>query len=125
MAICLAGLGLLTACTSVPNEAVTPVATPKISKTLVLAQNGIRVGATGQEISFGRTQASTVATVSRLIGAAPITANATVVPGCGETVTWRKGLTLTFMQGDFRGWSNPSGTYQTVSSALSAGRTCG
>ncbi len=53
-------------------------------------------------IDFWRDRPGVIAAVARLKGTAPETQ--ATVPGCGDVVSRRDGLRLTFVDGDFRGW---------------------
>lgn len=89
---------------------------------VILGPSGLLVAGTGLEIGFGRTEASSVAAVTKLLGQAPDEAR--MIDGCGRELTWPSGLTLTFVEGDFRGWRAPEGAHQTATGAVSAGRRC-
>lgn len=80
----------------------------------------------GREISFGRTQASTVAAVSRVLRRSPDVA--TLHTACpdgplAESRWSRDGLSLYFAGGDFAGWRSGGG--RTYPGPLrQAGRAC-
>jgi hypothetical protein len=65
---------------------------------------GLQPGGTDLRIDFGRAQAGVIDTVSRLLGSDPT--DITTSPDCGDVTAayWRSGLTLNFVEGDFRGW---------------------
>lgn len=65
---------------------------------------GLQPGGTDLRIDFGRAQEGVIETVSRLLGSDPT--DITTSPDCGDVTAayWRSGLTLNFVEGDFRGW---------------------
>lgn len=65
---------------------------------------GLQPGGTDLRIDFGRAQEGVIDTVSRLLGSDPT--DITTSPDCGDVTAayWRSGLTLNFVEGDFRGW---------------------
>jgi hypothetical protein len=65
---------------------------------------GLQPGGTDLRIDFGRAQEGVIDTVSRLLGTDPL--DITTSPDCGDVTAayWRNGLTLNFVEGDFRGW---------------------
>lgn len=65
---------------------------------------GLQPTGTDLRIDFGRAQAGVIETVSRLLGSDPT--DVTTIADCGDVAAayWRDGLTLNFVDGDFRGW---------------------
>lgn len=118
-AVLLLGLG---ACAAPPPGA----RTVPPDRALILAPEGLDVGDTGLEVGFGRTEASTIASVSRLLGAGPTSSGP--VPGCpGTAAQWdRAGLTLCFTDADFTGWrAAPAPSGLTTASGIGAGGKAG
>lgn len=68
---------------------------------------GLQPAGTALRIDFGRAQAGVIDAVSRLLVSRPT--DVTVQPECGAgtitAATWRDGLTLNFLDGDFVGWT--------------------
>lgn len=86
----------------------TPAPAPQAP--LILAPDGIRVGTSGLEIGFGRTKASTVASMTKLAGPPAASRRG----HCGtiyfvDQLTWPSGLTLTFLDGELVGWQREAG----------------
>ncbi|WP_116084852.1 hypothetical protein [Tropicimonas sp. IMCC34011] len=89
----------------------TSVARAPSGPPLVLAPDGLRAGATGMEIGFGRTEASTVTAASRLVGARPVSVRDVSCGGPARAYDWAGGLTAIMRGGAFLGWSyDRSGT---------------
>ncbi|WP_071673791.1 hypothetical protein [Nioella nitratireducens] len=65
---------------------------------------GLQPASTDLRIDFGRAQEGAIATVSRLLGAQPT--DITTMADCGDVTAayWADGLTMNFVDGDFRGW---------------------
>ena len=74
---------------------------------LVLPDNG--------HIDFGRTQASAIASASKVIGAGPANVAPNFECGAGplQIATWDQGMTLLFQNGDFVGWVATSRGFAT------------
>lgn len=78
-----------------------------------LQQMGLRADSQGLQpigiplrIDFSRTEESTIASVSKLLGQPPKTRQLREECGAGPVteVSWSNGLTLNFQNGDFLGW---------------------
>jgi hypothetical protein len=112
-----AALVLAAACAAPAPDRPTPIP----------AAQGLDVGATGLEIGFGRTEASTIDAVAFLLDRPPDARGP--APGCaGSLARWdAAGLTLYFIDGDFVGWRLRPGTGAPPNPAGldQAGRTCG
>lgn len=91
--------------------------TPQPRGDVVLKHDGLDVGTNGLEIGFERTQASTVASVGKLLGRGPeqTTRRADCAAGPVTSAVWPGGLTLTFQSGDFRGWVSRDSALRTAS----------
>ncbi|WP_306044690.1 hypothetical protein [Nioella sp. MMSF_3534] len=89
----------LAACTPLP----LPTAAPD-GNGVTPDSDGLQPGGTDLRIDFGRAQEGVIDTVSRLLGTDPL--DITTSPDCGDVTAayWRNGLTLNFVEGDFRGW---------------------
>ncbi len=70
---------------------------------LVPDAGGLQPNGTSLRIDFGRDMAGVITAVTRLKQDAPKPLYE--VPGCGVVLVWRDGLQLTFVEGDFRGWT--------------------
>ncbi|WP_116132837.1 hypothetical protein [Tropicimonas sp. IMCC34043] len=81
-----------------------------------LKSDGLAVGNSGLEIGFARTQDSTVASVSKIVGRGPT--SSVRQPECGAgpitAVDWRGGLTLSFQNQDFVGWISRDPTLRST-----------
>ncbi len=66
--------------------------------------NGLQPAGTDLRIDFGRDQDGAIDTVSRLLGSQPT--DITTLADCGDVAAayWADGLTMNFVDGDFRGW---------------------
>jgi len=67
---------------------------------------GLQPAGSPLRIDFGRAQDGVIAAVTRLLGSAPAsrTRNGECGAGLVTAVRWENGLTLNFLEGDFRGW---------------------
>lgn len=88
----------LAGCAAAPEEPDLPPFT--------LDGNGIEPTISRLSIDFGRAQVGVIDTVSRLLGSRP--AEITTIPECGQgpmtVARWEGGLSLNFVDEDFRGW---------------------
>ena len=68
---------------------------------------GLQPAGTDLRIDFGRAQAGVIETVSRLLGDDPSDIGTIGECGAGPVTAayWDDGLTLNFLDGDFRGWA--------------------
>jgi len=91
---------LLSACVAAPER-------PDASA-FTLDGRGIAPTVSGLRIDFGRAQVGVIDTVSRLLDAPPVAV--AIDPECGAapvtTAAWADGLTLTFLDGTFAGWTS-------------------
>ena len=97
-------LGLAAALAGCSGQVPAPIATAPVglatdAEGLIALQNGLRV-------DFGRTQSSTIASATKLMGAAPdqVVTNSECGAGPLDIATWNNRLTLLFQGGNFRGW---------------------
>ncbi|MBO6603962.1 MAG: hypothetical protein JJ938_09645 [Roseicyclus sp.] len=102
----LAAAGLaLTACApgGIPERA----ATTPTPRSVTLDEGGVQPSGTPLRIDFGRAQDGVIETMTRLQGAAPveIARQTECGPGPVTAARWQNGLTLNFLDGDFRGWT--------------------
>jgi hypothetical protein len=90
----------LAGCVTTPEESDLPPFT--------LDGEGIDPTITRLRIDFGRAQVGVIETVSRLLGSRP--AEVTTIAECGggpmTVARWEGGLSLNFVDEDFRGWVN-------------------
>lgn len=86
--------------------AVPPAMTPAQPAGLTPDAFGLQPAGTDLRIDFGRAQAGVIETVSRLLGDDPsdVTTNRECGAGAVTAARWPNGLTLNFLDGDFRGW---------------------
>jgi hypothetical protein len=116
-AVLLIALGL-TACTPMVEMPTVPTSFDRVTAD----SEGLQPVGSDLRIDFGRAQEGVIETVSRLLGSDPT--DITTSPDCGDVTAayWRAGLTLNFVEGDFRGWvlTEPG---LTVAGGLSVGDT--
>lgn len=115
--VLVAGFVVLAACSA--SKAPAPPTGANVAKVAdpVFTNDGIDAGSTGLEIDFGRTEGSTVAAMSKLMGSAP---SRTGQCGPLRLAEWKDGTTLFFEPKPydppaFVGWATATGA---------AGRSC-
>lgn len=91
---------LLTACSVAPNGQ------PPQAMGLTPDAGGLQPVGTDLRIDFGRAQAGVIDSVSDLLGTPPqdVTTNDECGAGPVTAAYWPVGLTVNFLDGDFRGW---------------------
>jgi hypothetical protein len=96
--IALAASLVLAACATTPR---TPDVPP-----FTLDGEGIAPMISGLRIDFGRAQVGVIDTVSRLLGEPPASVVSVIECGAGPMTIarWDSGLSLNFVDADFRGW---------------------
>ncbi len=101
--------------------------TPRLG--LVLTADGVRPATSPLRVEFGRTEASAVASVSRILGEDPI--RQSLRAGCGRATEWPSGLHLIFVDETLEGWTAPPGRYPADAAfevgpdgRIGAGETC-
>ncbi|TDT73780.1 hypothetical protein BDE40_2556 [Litoreibacter halocynthiae] len=73
-----------------------------------LDAGGVQLSDRAQRIDFGRTDHSTIPAMTKLVGRGP-TATRDCAGGV-QQVEWSDGTALVFAAGEFRGWTNATGS---------------
>lgn len=99
----LLAAALLAGCT-LGTPAPEPAAPPPAG--LTPDAEGLQPAGTTLRIDFGRAQPGVIDAVTRLLGEGPasVTRNGECGAGLVTAARWTNGLTLNFLEGDFRGW---------------------
>lgn len=81
---------------------------------LVPGPGGFEIGATGLEIGFGRAEDGAIAAASRVIGSPPVRVSEPADCGGLRTAHWVQGLSMTFRDRAFVGWSADGPGFETA-----------
>lgn len=101
-----------------------PLLADDIPYDIELSADGLNVPGVGQQISFGRAEAGTIAAVTKLLSTPPQSRATNDECGIGSvtTVSWMEGLNLLFQNGNFQGWSSDAQIF-IATNGFSAGMT--